>query len=451
MDNNRGQWRNQLGFIIVAAGAAIGLGNIWKFPYMAGSNGGSAFVLVYLLCVILIGIPVMAGEIIVGRRAKKNPVDAIKDNAREAGKNTTWSVMGWWGFFGLLLTLSFYCVVSGWAIYYFFITLSGDLQSFNAKEIGSVWGHFMNDPKTMLIYSAIFVALTMGVVALGVQRGLEGFSRVLLPLLFLILFMLVFYAAFTTGHFKQAFHFLFDPDFSKITSTVVINAMGHAFFTLAIGVGAMSIYGSYMGNSLKLGSSILIIVCLDVLVALLSGLAVFPILFAHDLSPAAGPGLMFLTLPIAFAQMPEGAYIGAGFFALIIFAAWTSSINIAEPIVGIIHEKTKLSRKQSCFFIGIVVWLLGMLSVFSFNVWSDVKLFGHFTPFAAITDGVTNIILPIGGIFYAIFAGWVMLPKATKETFALRSNALYQIWRFLVRYVAPLGILIIFIAAVVPH
>lgn len=448
--SSRGQWRNQLGFIIVAAGAAIGLGNIWKFPYMAGSNGGSAFLLVYTLCVLIIGIPVMAGEIIVGRRAKKNPIDAIKKNAIEAKKSTKWSVMGWWGFIGVLLTLSFYCVVAGWSIYYIFLMLSGKIQGLDTTAINTVWQHFMNSPTKMLSYSATFTFLTLGVVALGVQRGLENFSRVLLPLLFIVLFLLVFYAALTTGHFKQALHFLFDPNFSRITGGVIINAMGHAFFTLAIGVGAMSIYGSYMDKSMRLGPSILIVTFMDVLVALLSGLAIFPIIFAHHLSASAGPGLMFLTLPIAFAKMPGGEWIGAAFFFLLLFAAWTSSINIAEPIVGILLEKTSMSRRSVCLVVGILAWILGIASVLSFNIWHNIKIFGQFNPFTAITDLVTNIILPVGGIFYAVFTGWVMHPTATRETFGLKSERLYQVWLFLTRYCAPIAILIILITAIFP-
>jgi NSS family neurotransmitter:Na+ symporter len=417
---------------------------------MAGSNGGSAFVLVYLGCVILVGLPVMVAEILIGRRARKNSVCSLKDCAVESKRTPAWQALGWWGLGGLLLTLSFYSVVAGWSLYYLFLTLSGGFVGLDSHAITHIWAHFMSSPGQLMVYHGLFMFLTMWVVGRGVEKGLERASWIMMPLLFIVLFVLVGYAAVSTGPaFGQAVHFLFDPNFHKITGPVVINALGHAFFTLAIGVGAMSIYGSYLPKGISIGKSVVVAAGLDVLAAILSGLAIFPIIFAYHLNPQAGPGLMFLTLPIAFAKMVGGEWIGGLFFALLLFAAWTSSINIAEPLVGALTEKTKLSRKQAAALIGVLAWLVGLLSVFSFNIWVHVKVLGIWSPFELITDLVTNVILPIGGVFYALFAGWAMLPKHTQEELAFTRPAMYSIWRFLIRYIAPLGVLLIFVFALV--
>lgn len=444
---NRGQWGSQWGFILAAAGAAIGLGNIWKFPYMAGSNGGSAFVLIYLLCVILVGLPVMIAEVLIGRYSNKNPIDALKETAVVSGASPKWQSLGWWGMFGLLLTLSFYSVVAGWSLYYLLLSLKGAFAGQSSQAIAHVWSHFLNSPGELLLYHFIFMVLTMGVVALGVEKGLERASIIMVPLLFVVLLILVCYAAFSTGgDFKQAVHFLFDPNFKKVTVNVVINALGHAFFTLAIGVGAMLMYGSYLPPRIKIMRAISFTAGLDVLVALLAGLAIFPLIFHYHIPPQAGPGLMFIALPNAFAQMAGGSVVGALFFLLLLFAAWTSSINIAEPLVAALWEKTRLTRKQACIVVGAIAWVLGIVSVLSFNLWSHVKVFGRFDLFTFITDLDTNLVLPIGGIFFCVFAGWVMKKTATQNEFAT-FNWLYNLWYFLVRFVAPIGIAVIFLTS----
>ena len=445
----RGQWGGQWAFVLASAGAAIGLGNIWKFPYMAGDNGGGAFVVVYLVCVIIIGLPVMAAEIFIGRRAQQNPIDAIKTVAKESAGSQRWSGLGWWGLLGLLLVLSFYSVVGGWTAFYLIKTLTGGLNHLNAHQINAVWGHFMASPGKMLAYHLVFMMLTMVVVAMGVEKGLERASLIMMPLLFVVLIALVIYASVSTGpYFHQAVTYLSHPDWHKMTAQVFINATGHAFFTLAVGVGAMSIYGSYLPKHISIGQSIAVTALLDVMVALLAGLAIFPLIFAHHLSPQAGPGLMFMSLPIAFSHLSGGLVLGSLFFILLLFAAWTSSINIAEPLVASLFERTRCSRKMAALIIGLVAWVLGIVSVLSFNLWSHVQLFGHFTPFDAITDVVTNIIQPLGGLGYALFAGWVILKPHSREELDFTPRW-FGAWRFAARYVVPIGILSIFIKALV--
>lgn len=450
MSNARASWTSRWGFILAATGAAVGLGNIWKFPYMAGDNGGGAFVMVYLVCVLLIGIPVMAAEILIGRRAQKNSVDALSHLAKESGHSPSWQLLGWWGLAGLLLTLSFYSVVAGWSIDYLAKSLGGDFVGLNAHQVQGQWRHFLASPWQLLLFHSIFMFLTMWVVARGVQKGLEWGSRIMMPLLFLLLFVLVGFSVVTSGpSFMKSVHYLFDFRFNQITGAVVINALGHAFFTLAIGVGAMSVYGSYLPKNVSIGRSIFIIVILDVLVALLAGLAIFPILFKYHLSPSQGPGLMFIALPITFAKMEAGRWIGSFFFALLLFAAWTSSINIAEPLVALLFEKTKLSRVKASVLVGLLAWGLGICSVLAFNVWSHVKIFGHFDVFTFITDTSTNIFLPVGGIFYAIFVGWIMKRKFSRDELSLPHPSVYWIWRILIRYIAPIAIFVVFVTALI--
>ncbi len=444
----RDQWSSRLSFILATTGAAVGLGNIWKFPYMAGDNGGSAFVLVYLICVVLIGLPVMLSEMLIGRRGQENAVNTIQKLALEAKHSKHWRLLGWWGAATLLLVLSFYSVVAGWSLAYLFKAWGGVFNGMNASQVESTWHNFLAHPGQLAIWHALFMIMTMWVVARGVQGGLEKASRIMMPLLFFILIILVGYAT-STGGFAQAVDFLFKPDLAKITPAVVVSAMGHAFFTLAIGAGAMLVYGSYLGKEVRLASAVATTAVLDVLVAVFAGLAIFPIVFAHHLTPAGGPGLMFEVLPIAFANMGGGQFFGGLFFLLLLFAAWTSSISLAEPLVALLAEKYMGSRIKASILVGCIAWVLGLASLFSFNIWQNFMLFHRWNLFAVITDLATNIMLPIGGIIFAIFAGWIMKQHITRQELGLRKEWLYKSWLFLTRYVAPIGILIILVSALV--
>lgn len=436
------QWSSPFAFILAATGAAVGLGNVWRFPYMAGEHGGSAFVMLYLLFVVLIGLPIMISEILIGRRAHTNPVSALQFLAEESGKTSQWKWLGWWGALALLLVLSFYSVVAGWGIAYLYRSLAVGFAGQYPHEITQTWAHFLSNPWKLMGWHALFMCLTIWVIIRGVQEGLEKATKFMMPALYVILIILVIYAG-TVGDFKQAFHFLFDFHVEKITPSVVVAAMGHAFFTLALGAGAMLTYGAYVPKKVNIAQAVCIVAALDVLVAFLSGLAIFPLVFAYHLAPNSGPGLMYVTLPIAFAHISFGSLIGALFFLLLIFAAWTSSINLAEPMVIILMDKLKLPRNQSAILVGIIAWIMGIGSVLSFNVWQNVKLFGH-TIFSITTGVPTNFILPIGGLGFAIFAGYVMKKKFTQEEVHPR---IYPIWRFLVRYVATIGIIVVFVGA----
>jgi neurotransmitter:Na+ symporter, NSS family len=437
------QWSSRWSFILATTGAAVGLGNVWRFPYMAGTNGGSAFVLVYLICVVFIGLPIMIAEILIGRRARQNPISALQTLAKESHHSRKWGALGWWGALALLMVLSFYSVVSGWSIAYLFRSIGNTFHGMSDHQIIQTWQQFLASPWQMIGWQTLFLCLTISVVIRGVQQGIEKATRFMMPALYVILFVLVFYAA-TVGDFKQAFHFLFAFNLEKITPTIIVAAMGHAFFTLALGAGAMLTYGAYVPNRINIANAVWVAAALDVLVAILSGLAIFPLVFAHHLAPNSGPGLMFVTLPIAFSHITGGALIGGLFFLLLLFAAWTASLNLTEPMVIILMNRLNINRRNAALLVGTFAWVLGIGSALSFNVWRHLKFLHQFTVFDIATNVPTDIILPLGGLGFALFAGWIMKKKFTQQEVHPR---LYPLWRFLIRYVAPTAIIIIFISA----
>ena len=440
-----GQWSNRWAFILAATGSAVGLGNIWKFPYIAGEYGGGAFVLVYLFCVALIGIPIMMAEVMLGRRGRQSPINTMRTLAHEEGRHGIWSWIGWMGVLAGFLILSYYSVIAGWALAYVFRVGSGMMQAADSAGIQKIFSDLVSDPEKLLAWHTMFLVLTMVVVARGVKQGLEKAVRLLMPLLLILLLILVGYAM-NTGHFGDAVDFLFKPDFSKLTGGAILTAMGHAFFTLSLGMGAIMIYGSYLPDKTSIAKTSIIISLADTLVALLAGLAIFPIVFSFpDLSPGAGPGLIFQTLPLAFANMPGGLLFGTIFFILIVVAAWTSSISLIEPAVAWLIENRGMTRVKAAVLSGIATWLVGIATVLSFSHWAfDFNFLGavkHNGVFDILDILTANIMLPVGGLLIAIFAGWMMKEQHSKEELAL--NRSYVIWQFLIKYVAPVLVIVV--------
>jgi NSS family neurotransmitter:Na+ symporter len=439
---HRGHWSNRWAFVLATAGSAVGLGNIWKFPYMAGENGGGAFVLVYLACIALVGLPMMITEIMLGRRAQKNPVDGMAQLAAEAGAAGAWKLVGLMGVLAGVLILSFYSVVAGWMIDYLLRSATGALAGLDAVRAQAMFSSMLADPYELLLWHTVFLVLTLTVVARGVTRGLERANQIMMPGLAAIILVLAGYGL-AEGAMGEAAAFLFAPDFSRITPGVVLAAMGQAFFSLSIGMGAVMVYGSYLQRHVSIGRTAFYIALADTSIAILAGLAIFAIVFAHGLAPAAGPGLVMLTLPIAFGNMPGGAVIGSLFFVLLIFAAWTSSISLVEPAAAWLTERMGLSRARACVAIGFAVWLLGVAVVLSFGAWSEVRLFG-LGIFDALDYLTSNVMLPLGGLAMALFAAWVMKLAHAEEELAL-PPALFRIWRFVVRFVTPVAIGLVFL------
>jgi NSS family neurotransmitter:Na+ symporter len=439
------RWSTHWAFIWATAGAAIGLGNIWKFPYTLGDNGGSAFMLVYLISVFVIGVPLMLAEAVIGKYGRRNAVDSLLNIANENKASRYWQCLGWWGLLALVMILSFYSVVSGWSIAYLWRSAAGYMQGLGNTQVEQMWGNFLADPWEMLLWHTVFMGMTLWVVARGVEGGLEKLNAYLMPGLFAILILLVGYSAYV-GEFMEAVKFLFAPDFSKITPAVMLSALGQAFFSLALGAGMITVYAAYSQESTSLTHSMSTIAILNVFVAILAGLAIFPIVFAYGLPVSEGPGLMYVVLPMAFAHMEYGMLVGALFFILLLFAAWTSSISLAEPVVYMLIERTRLTRKQATCLVCGFAWVLGIGSLLSFNVWADVK-FAGFTIFDIATDVPTNIILPTGGLLFAIFVGWVIKRSVNENVLQMRFALIFKGWWFIVRYIAPLVIAIIFVTS----
>jgi len=448
-----GQWSSRLAFILAATGSAVGLGNIWKFPYIAGENGGGAFVLVYLICIAVIGIPIMMAEVMLGRRGRQSPINTMRTLAREENASRHWKWLGWAGMLGGFLILSYYSVIAGWALAYVFRVGSGVFTGLTPDGVQSIFSGLVGDPERLLAWHTIFMVMTMFVVARGVSHGLEKAVRLLMPALFVLLLILVGYA-WNSGGFHQGMEFLFKPDFHRITGNGVLIAMGHAFFTLSLGMGAIMVYGSYLPDSASIAKTSIAVSIMDTVVAILAGLAIFPIVFANGLEPGVGPGLIFQTLPIAFGHMDYGAFFGMLFFILLVFAAWTSAISLIEPAVAWLVENKRMSRVYASMTAGIVTWGFGLLTVLSFNRWSEIKLLAgidvfHDSTIFDLLDYLTaNIMLPLGGLLIAIFAAWKMSRESTMDELNMGDRFFYPLWRFLVRYITPIAVIIVFLHAI---
>jgi len=441
-----GQWSSKLAFVLAVTGSAVGLGNIWKFPYMVGVNGGGAFVLIYLVCVLVIGLPIMMSEIMLGRRGRRNPVATMQILGEEEARQTKWGLVGIIGVLAGIIILSFYSVIAGWAVAYVFKAATNQFANTDATAIGQMFDAFVANPAVIGIWHTIFMAVTVSFVALGVERGLEKAVEVMVPALLVLLFILLGYAI-NSGAFAQGLEFMFRPDFSKVSSDMVLSAMGHAFFTLSVGMGAVMAYGAYLPQEASIVQTSIAVVIADTAIAILAGLVIFPIVFANGLDPAEGPGLVFQTLPLAFGQLPGGSLFGALFFLLLSFAALTSAISLMEPAVAWMIERHRLSRPVAAWLVGLIIWLLGFLTVLSFSTLQDM-IFLKGTFFDNFDYLTTNIMLPLGGLLITLFAGWVMCGNSSSDELDPAAGYLYKAWRLLARYVTPVAVLLVFLNAI---
>jgi NSS family neurotransmitter:Na+ symporter len=436
-------WSNQTAFIMAATGSAVGLGNLWKFPYITGENGGGAFVIVYLLCVLFIGLPVLIAEITLGRRGAANPPQALLNLALETKSSKWWWLLGLNGLIAGCLILSFYTVIAGWGVAYFFESLSGDFINISAKSVGERFSNLIASPWELALWHTLAMVFTVYVVSKGVKSGLERAINIMMPGLFIILLILLGYAA-SSAAFAESFHFLFYPDFSKLTWDGVLVAMGHAFFTLSIGMGAMMVYGSYLSKEYSIPKAGLWIAGIDTLVALMAGLVIFSVVFANHLQPGSGPGLLFQTLPVAFGKMSGGWFFGTLFFALVILAALSSAISLIEPAVSWFEQNWGIKRQKATLLIGSTTWVMGIGTILSFNEWKEFHLIGNRTIFESLDFLTTNIMLPLGGLLMALFVAWVMTQAQRDDEMSLASPW-KDIYRNVLKYITPLAILIVFL------
>ena len=436
---SHGAWIGKWTFILAATGSAVGLGNIWGFPYKAGTNGGGAFVLIYLGCILIIGIPIMISEIILGRRAGNSPINAMRSVALESNRSSSWQIVGWSGIFAGILILSFYSVIAGICLNYIFISASSSGTISSPEQFTNV----ISSPINLILWHTVFMILTALIVSAGIKDGIGRMVKILMPLLgFLMIFMVIY--SIVNGDFSRAMSFLFAPDFSNVTSDTLLQAMGQAFFSLSLGMGSIMAYGAYMPKDQKVVSTSFTVASLDTLIAILAGLAIFPIIFAFNLEPNSGPGLVFVSMLSAFNQMQFGQIIGPLFFILLSVAALSSSISLLEPGVAYLSEENILSRRRSAEIISFFVWILGIGSALSFNIWSDFSLIGD-RNFLDSMDFIANqILLPLGGMLIAIFVGWFMKKSLIINELGSINAYLYSLWRFFVKFIAPVCVGYIF-------
>ncbi len=436
----RDKWSSKLGFILAAAGSAVGLGNLWKFPYSASTNGGGAFVAIYIAFLIIIGCPLMLAGITLGRKTQLSVFGAYKSI------NKNWSFVGTLGVICGFFILAFYSTVGGWVLYYLKNALLGGLNITDPNVLGEIFNNLMNSPIELILYQFIFMALTVSIVLKGISGGIEKASKVMMPALFIMLIIVAIRSLTLEGSI-EGLKFLFMPDFSKINMEVIINALGQMFFSLSVGMGTMVTYGSYLDKKENILNTGVIVPALDTAVALIAGIAIIPAVFALGFEATEGPGLMFITLPAVFASMPMGNIFNIAFFLLVVFASLTSSISMLEVAVSYFVDEKQKSRVPSTLIIGLVIFALGIPASLSMGIWQDVGILGNLGFFDVYDKLTSNILLPTGAFLLCIFTGWVLkTEEAIKE---IESSGvkfkLANIWSILIKYVVPVGVLIILI------
>ncbi len=439
-------WSSGLGFILATAGAAVGLGNLWRFPFLAGENGGGAFVLIYIACVFLIGMPIMLAELALGRTGGGSAMHSVRTLITQSGANRGWQFIGVLSIFIPFIGVAYYSVVGGWAVDYAAHGMIGKVASASGDLAGARFDTMLASPWRMLIAHSVFMGGIMLVLIRGVHGGIEAISKVLMPLLFLLLAGLMIYAL-KVGDTARAMDFLFSPDWSAVTGKTIILAAGQAFFSLAIGVGVMITYGAYVPNTISLGRSVAIVALVDTAVALVAGIAIFPLVFSQGLDPAGGPGLIFVTLPTAFGQMSGGMVVGAAFFILLFFAAFTTGIGTLEPVVSWMEERRGMSRTRGTLLAGMGAWFVGIAALLSFNLWSHIHPF-NLVPgydsksiFDTMDFTIASILLPFNGLLIALFTGWAV-PHLVRGHLGLNPR-IETLWIWVLRLLIPFAIILI--------
>lgn len=440
----QGGWRRSWSFIAAATGATVGLGNFWKFAYLAGENGGAIFVLTYLVCVVLVAAPVLIAEVVIGSRGRANPIATMKAVALEASASQGWQFIGWGSAVAGLLILSYYSVVAGWGIAYIGKSIGGQFTAGSAQLAGDVFVSLLADPIQLIQWQCVFLVAVFLVSALGIRRGLAWVLRILVPLIFLLLLALVLYSS-RVGNFEAAINFMFAADFSQFRPEIFIRALGHAFFSLSIGVGAMMAFGAYVPDKRSITGMVASVAIMDTLISLLAGLAIFPLVFSFNMAPSMGPGLMFVAMPYGFGNMIYGHYFGALFFIIVVIAALSSGVALIEAAIAWVVETLGWWRPLAALAVVVLVALMGLLTVFSFNIWQSVTVLGM-TLFELIDTLVANFLLPVLGVAIVFFVGWKIRPEVLRDELYVEGHHLFSLWYRVLRYIAAPGLVLVFVS-----
>ena len=443
--NILGRWNSRTTFMLALTASAIGLGNIWRFSYLVGENGGGPFVLTYLMALLLVAAPVLIAEVIVGSHGRGSPVASMAWARTYAKAGSAWSAIGWLAILAGLLILSYYCVVAGWSLAYTVKMQTSAFADASALVVAEQFDLFLEQPQQLVYWQSLFLAAVTTVVALGLRLGLKVCFWLSFPAMLLLLGVLLDYS-FERGDVETAQHFLFGFNVEDFTAQSILIALGHAFFTLGIGVGAAMIFGAYAPEKVPLGRTVVAVALLDSVIAIAFGLVVFPLVFANNLEPNMGPGLLFISLPYAFGNMVQGEFFGTLFFALVSLAALGSAVALMEPVVAYLVQTWRLRRVVAAALVGLVTWLLGLGSVLSFNQWSDWYWLGQMTFFQLLDFVTTAILLPLSALMIALFVGWVMRCEVLRIELYREEDGFFYLWRGLLRYIAPLFIVMVFIA-----
>ncbi len=439
-------WTSRFAFLMASVGFAVGLGNIWRFPYVTGENGGGAFVLVYMICAVGIGVPILMAEILIGRRGKGSPPEAMANVARQEGRSASWRWVGNLNLAAAFFIEVVYCVIAGWVLYYLFVSLTGGFTGMDSALAEARFGGLLASTGTMLFWTVVGLGITGFIVYSGVQDGIERAVRILMPTLFVLLVVLMIYNMFAGG-FGLALDYLFSVDFSKINGSVWLAAVSQAFFSMGVAMAGMMTFGSYLPREISIARSAVIIMFADTLVAILAGLVIFPAVFQYGMDPAGGPGLIFQILPVAFAQMPGGYIVGSLFFVLLSVAAITSMVGLLEPLTAWLQETRQFSRHKAALTVVCSIAVLSIITVLNYSVLSEFRLFGR-----DINDSLSylsdSIMLPLGGLLIAVFAGWGISKMSSRDELNMKSSGVHSLWYFMIRFAVPVAVFIILVTGV---
>ena len=443
----RTNWSSRLGFILAAVGSAVGLGNIWKFPFITGMNGGGAFVIVYLIAILFCGLPILMAEFVIGRHGRRDVVGSFK---QLTPNNGFWKSIGWLNLTTAFIILSYYGVVAGWTLDYLLKSLTGNFAGHSPEEISGMFGTLVSDPLRQIIYLTIFMGLALAAVMSGVKKGIERWNKVLMPSLFILLIFLAAYALTSPGA-SEGLKFMLYPDFSKLTAHGVLEAIGHSFFTLSLAMGAMVTYASYMDKKEQIYPVAIRVAFLDTVVAIVAGLAIFPIVFMVGMEPGSGPGLIFKTLPQVFASIPLGSILAILFFFMLAFAALSSAISLLEVLTAYMIDGKNYDRKKATMFMTVAVYIAGIPSALSYSLFGNIKLLKGMEILDSLDYVASNYMLPIGGLLIAIYTGYILDKKIAMAEITGEGRGylkIFQVWYFVIRYIAPVAVFVIFLTKI---